>query len=100
MRALQIRRKVLRPGHPEITKNLMNLAVLEAARKNLEGAEEYYRQAAAGNLAEERSLDPDIAHGLEEYASILRRKHEYAEAEKLSSQAMTIRVRSAINTAR
>jgi hypothetical protein len=99
MRALQIRRKVLRPGHPEIRKNLMNLAELECARKNLEGAEEYFRQATDGSMAED-PLDPEVARGLEEYASILRRKHEYAEAEKLSSQAMTIRVRSAINTAR
>jgi tetratricopeptide (TPR) repeat protein len=89
----------LRADHPELAKNLISLAELECSRKNFEGAEEYYRQALAG-MTQERSLDPDIARGLEEYASILRRRHEYAEAEKLSSEAMTIRVRTAINTAR
>ena len=75
---------------------LSNLAELYFSRKNYDLAERYYAQMVplvSPQLETDSTLVPQ---SLENYVRLLRRKQEFAEAERLVTQATRMRVRNAL----
>jgi tetratricopeptide (TPR) repeat protein len=89
-RALAIDEKSLGPEHPDVARDLNNLAALLLATNRLGEAEPIMRRALA---IDEKSLGPDhprVATGLNNLAELLRATNRLAEAEPLYQRALAI----------
>ena len=89
--ALDLRRAVLPPGHPDIATSLNNLAGLLAATGRYTEAEPLYREALDIWRAALPPGHPDIASSLNNLAHLLKATGEYAEAEPLYREALDLR---------
>ncbi|MBC7856797.1 MAG: serine/threonine protein kinase, partial [Pirellulaceae bacterium] len=89
-RALDIRRRVLPLGHPNIADSLNNLASLLQEQDRLAEAEPFFREALDIYRKALPSGHPDIALGLNNVASLLQEQNKLAEAEPLLREALGI----------
>jgi kinesin light chain len=96
LRALAIREKYPDTAKGERLINLSNLAELYLSQKNLELAERYYAQMVPLLKAQTEIDSTTVAQSIENYATLLRKREEFAEAERLATEAMRIRVRHAL----
>jgi CHAT domain-containing protein/tetratricopeptide (TPR) repeat protein len=89
-RALTIDEKALGPDHPDVGKDLNNLASLYVAQGRYAEAEPLYKRALA---IDEKALGPDhpdVGNRLDNLASLYRTQGRYAEAEPLYKRALAI----------
>jgi tetratricopeptide (TPR) repeat protein len=91
-KALELRRRLRGPEHPEVAAVLQLLAELEFDRARFERSLAYAEEA----LAQRRRLlppnDPAVAESLDVLALLRRRADEMAAAEALHREALAIRV--------
>jgi tetratricopeptide (TPR) repeat protein len=88
--ALEIRRRALPAGHPDIAKSLNNLAGLHRDRGEYARAEPLYKQALEIDRRALPAGHPYVAVGLNNLAGLYMDTGEYARAEPLYKQALEI----------
>jgi serine/threonine protein kinase/Tfp pilus assembly protein PilF len=88
---LEIRRKVLPVGHPDIAQGVNNLAVLLIAQRKLAEAEPLLRDALEMERNALPAGDPEIATSLNNLATLLKNERKFAEAEQLCREALAMR---------
>lgn len=90
-RALQIREKAVKPGHPLIEASLINLGELYRAKENYGEAESYYQRLL---IIYEQAAMPDqaaIASVLDRLAYLKYMQSDFGKAEKLYLRALALR---------
>jgi serine/threonine protein kinase/tetratricopeptide (TPR) repeat protein len=89
-KVLSMRRKLLGEAHPLVAESLINLS---STLMSLEEVESCYRQALAiqSQLVGEDHLN--VAVGLSDIAFLLRRRHNFIEAEKMLRHAISVEER-------
>ena len=88
--ALEIRRKALPAGHPDIAKSLNNLAMLLQKQNKLAEAEPLFREALEIYRKALPAGHPNIANCLNNLATLLQAQNKLAEAEPLFREALDI----------
>jgi tetratricopeptide (TPR) repeat protein len=91
-KALAILEQRLPGDHPELGKTWSNLANIYGGLKRWEDAADAYQRALRVLTAAWGSNDRRLLPVLDLYAIVLRHREEFADAERLSMQAMRIRV--------
>ncbi len=90
-RALQIREKALKPGHPLIESSLINLGELYRARENYGESEDYYQRLL---IIYEQASMPDhaaIASVVDRLAYLKYMQLDFSKSEKLYQRALALR---------
>ena len=90
-RALEIRRKVLGPEHPDVASSLNTLGVIYSRRGDFEKAEQLLKSALE---IWEKALGPEhpnVAIALFNLANVRRTRGDFDEAEQLHQRALRIR---------
>merc|ERR1712079_848626 len=88
-RALEIREKVLGSEHPDVAKQLNNLALLCQNQGKYEEVEKYYQRASAIYESKLGQDDPNVAKTKNNLASAYLKQGKYKEAEILYKQVLT-----------
>lgn len=88
--ALQIRREVFGPGHPNIAASLNNLGSVLKDQGDLDGAEEMFRQALAMDERTYGLDDPEVAADLNNLAVLLTNQGQFDDARAMHERALTI----------
>lgn len=88
-RALDIREKCLSPSHPDLGKQLNNLALLCQNLGKYPEAEEYYKRAIDIYIQGFGSNDPNVAKTKSNLASVYLKQQKYKEAEQLYKEVLT-----------
>ena len=94
-RALAIDERALGPEHPDVARNLSNLAMLYRVQGKYAEAEPFYQRALE---IWENALGPEhplVATSLENYAALLRETGRNAEANEMEARAKAIRAKHA-----
>jgi len=82
--------------HPDVARTWRNLAITEASLKDLSKADDAYRNAIRILENSEERDDPTLFSWLRQYAQLLRKEGQFAEAEQADVRASRIEVRNAI----
>jgi eukaryotic-like serine/threonine-protein kinase len=90
--ALEIRRRVLPPNHPDQATSFGALAEYHRQRGDLERAREMYRQAFAVFRNSSERQHPRAIRLMSDYASLLEDMNAYAEAEAVQREAIDVGV--------
>ena len=88
-RALEIREKVLGSDHPDVAKQLNNLALLCQNQGKYEEVEKYYQRALSIYESKLGQDDPNVAKTKNNLASAYLKQGKYKEAEILYKQVLT-----------
>ncbi|CAB0038331.1 unnamed protein product [Trichogramma brassicae] len=88
-RALEIREKVLGRDHPDVAKQLNNLALLCQNQGKYEEVERYYQRALEIYEAKLGPDDPNVAKTKNNLASCYLKQGKYKDAEVLYKQVLT-----------
>jgi tetratricopeptide (TPR) repeat protein len=88
--ALELRRKILGPIHPETTQTLNHLGLLYFARGEFEQAHRYFTEALEAREKTLGKIHPHIVSCLNNLAQLSIAQGNYAEAENLLLQARSI----------
>merc|ERR1711953_386743 len=88
-RALEIREKVLGSEHPDVAKQLNNLALLCQNQGKYEEVEKYYQRALTIYESKLGQDDPNVAKTKNNLASAYLKQGKYKEAEILYKQVLT-----------
>lgn len=88
-RALEIREKVLGKDHPDVAKQLNNLALLCQNQGKYEEVEMYYQRALEIYETKLGPDDPNVAKTKNNLASCYLKQGKYPEAEILYKQVLT-----------
>jgi eukaryotic-like serine/threonine-protein kinase len=89
-RVLELRRRLLPSGHPDIAKSLSALAEVLRRQHRLEEAEGLQREALASVKSLAAGAPPLLATHLAELAAILQDQEKFAQAEQLYREALGI----------
>ena len=90
-RALELRKKSLKPDDPKLATSLNNLALLYYTQGKYQEAEQLYHRALA---IDEKALGPEhpgVARDINNLAELYRAQGKYQEAEPLYKRALAIR---------
>lgn len=77
-----------------------NLAHVYSQQHNLEKAEALYREAVPVLQENRENRNPNLAEVLNQYAAVLRARHDYANAERLETAATRVKVEAAVQADR
>ena len=88
-RALEIREKCLGPSHPDVAKQLNNLALLCQNQGKYEEVESYYKRAIEIYTKSLGPDDPNVAKTKNNLASAYLKQQKYNEAEQLYKDVLT-----------
>ena len=91
--ALEIRRRVLPPNHPDLATSFGNLAEYHRRRGDMERARELYRQGFAVFRNHSERQHPRAIRLMSDYASLLDNINAHAEAEALQREAIDVGLR-------
>ena len=91
LEALDIRREVLGPDHPQVAEVLNNLALLRQEQGDYAEAQSLYQEALRIHRAARAEDGPEVASILHNMAGLYRTTGAYDEAETLYRQALKIR---------
>jgi CHAT domain-containing protein/Tfp pilus assembly protein PilF len=92
-RALEIRRTLLGPDHPELAASLNSLGVIWTSKDDYERAETLYQRALAINEKAFGNDHPAVADVLDNLAKNQNAKGNFADAERVAQQAHGIRTK-------
>jgi kinesin light chain len=90
-RALEIREKCLGPSHPDVAKQLNNLALLCQNQGKYEEVETYYKRAIEIYTKSLGPDDPNVAKTKNNLASAYLKQQKYKEAEQLYQDVFATR---------
>lgn len=88
-RALEIREKCLGPSHPDVAKQLNNLALLCQNQSKYDEVEAYYKRAIEIYNKSLGPDDPNVAKTKNNLASAYLKQQKYKEAEQLYKDVLT-----------
>jgi len=88
-RALEIREKCLGPSHPDVAKQLNNLALLCQNQNKYDEVESYYKRAIDIYAKSLGPDDPNVAKTKNNLASAYLKQQKYKEAEQLYKDVLT-----------
>lgn len=88
-RALEIREKCLGPNHPDVAKQLNNLALLCQNQGKYDDVEMYYKRAIEIYAKSLGPDDPNVAKTKNNLASAYLKQQKYKEAEQLYKEVLT-----------
>ena len=88
-RALDIREKCLGPSHPDVAKQLNNLALLCQNQGKYDEVESYYRRAIEIYTKTLGIDDPNVAKTKNNLASAYLKQQKYKEAEQIYKDVLT-----------
>ena len=88
-RALEIREKVLGRDHPDVAKQLNNLALLCQNQGKYQEVEQYYKRAIDIYAKKLGADDPNVAKTKNNLASAYLKQQKYKDAEQLYREVLT-----------
>ncbi len=88
-RALEIREKCLGPLHPDVAKQLNNLALLCQNQGKYDDVESYYKRAIEIYIKTLGIDDPNVAKTKNNLASAYLKQQKYKEAEQIYKDVLT-----------
>ena len=88
--ALDVRRQLLGPKHPDIATSLADLGTMKLASKELDAGEALLRESLAMRREVSSSSDPKLAVALNNMAFIVREKGDVKGAEAMMREALEI----------
>ena len=88
-RALEIREKCLGPNHPDVAKQLNNLALLCQNQNKYDEVEMYYKRAIEIYARSLGPDDPNVAKTKNNLASAFLKQQKYKDAEQIYKDVLT-----------
>jgi tetratricopeptide (TPR) repeat protein len=88
--ALEVRRRVLPPNHPDLATSFGALAQYHRQRGDLERSRELYRQAFAVFQNARERQHPKAIRLMSDYASLLENMNAHAEAEAIQRETIAV----------